>query len=307
MRTIMPGRFAGCGPRSERDVIWRCRDVTFDLEHGALLMGIVNVTPDSFSDGGRFLDPEAAVDQARRLVGEGAAIVDLGAESTRPGAEPVSAAEQIDRLQPVIDVLARDRTIVISVDTADAEVAAMSLSAGARVVNDVTALGDPRMGPVVAEAEAGLVLMHLRGTPRTMQQETSYDDVAREVRDALAERLETAKRAGIAAECLAIDPGIGFAKTAEQNLELLARLDELGTLGRPVMIGASRKNFLGKVLDRTVERRVEGGAAVAAIGVFHGARIVRTHDVAATLDAVRIAAALHDARRGRSSRQTTRT
>jgi dihydropteroate synthase len=279
-------------------MIWRCRDVTFDFAHGALLVGVVNVTPDSFSDGGRFFDPEAAVEQARRLAAEGAAIVDLGAESTRPGAEPVPAAEQIRRLGPVIEMLARDRTIVISVDTANAEVAAMALSAGARIVNDVTAMSDPRMGRAVAATGAGLVLMHSRGTPRTMQQETQYGDVAREVRDALTERLETARRAGIAADCLAIDPGIGFAKTAGQNLELLARLDELSDLGRPVMIGASRKSFLGKLLDRTVDRRVEAGAAVAAIGVFHGARVVRTHDVAATLDAMRIAAMLRDARRG---------
>lgn len=282
---------------------WRCRDLTFDLTHRALLMGVINLTPDSFSDGGRHLDPAAAVAHARRLMDEGADLLDLGAESTRPGADPVTVDEQLRRLMPALEALARDPSIVISVDTAAAEVARRALEAGARVINDVTALSDPRMAEVVVAAGAGLVLMHLRGTPKTMPGHTDYDDVAREVRLGLAERWQEARRSRVDDECVALDPGIGFAKTAEQNLELLGRLDEIASLGRPVVVGVSRKSFLGKLLDRPVERRTEGGAAAAAIAVFRGARIVRTHDVAATRDALRVADALRDARRtGEASR-----
>lgn len=288
-------------------MLWRCRDVTFDLTSRTLLMGIVNVTPDSFSDGGKFLAPDAAVEHARRLLDEGAEIVDLGAESTRPGADPVSPAEQIARLDPVIRMLASDRSIVVSVDTSDAGVAEAALSAGARVINDISALRDPRMADVVASAGAGLVMMHLRGTPRTMQQEAHYEDVAIEVRDALAARLEAARRAGLDDVALVIDPGIGFAKTAEHNLEILSRLEELVALDRPVMVGASRKSFFGNLLDLPLDRRASAGAAVAAIAVFHGARIIRTHDVAATLDAVRIATALREARRREGAARPSRT
>ena len=277
-------------------MLWRCRERVFDLSHRTLVMGVVNVTPDSFSDGGRFLDPAAASAHARRLVSEGADLVDLGAESTRPGAEPVPADEQLRRLLPVLGGLAHDG-VSISVDTASAEVAARALDAGAHVVNDVTALRDGAMASMVAAAGAGLVLMHMRGTPATMQHEPRYADVAREVRDWLAERLEAARRAGIDAERVALDPGIGFGKTVRHNLELLSRLEELEALGRPVLVGASRKSFLGKLLDLPVDQRLEAGLSAAAVAVFLGARIVRTHDVAATVRAVRIADALRDARR----------
>jgi dihydropteroate synthase len=278
-------------------MIWRCRDTAFDLNRRVLLMGIVNVTPDSFSEGERFLDPVAAAEQARRHRVEGADLVDLGAESTRPGSRPVPAAEQLRRLVPVLEALAGEPGGCISVDTASAEVAERALTAGARVINDVTALGDPEMGRVVARAGAGLVLMHMSGAPATMQDAPRYDDVAGEVRPWLGERLERARQAGVAEECVALDPGIGFGKTVEHNLELLARLPELAALGRPVLVGVSRKSFIGRILDLPVEQRTEGSLAATAVAVFLGARIVRTHDVAATLRAVRIAEALRAARR----------
>jgi dihydropteroate synthase len=278
-------------------VLWRCRDRRFDLAERTVVMGIVNVTPDSFSDGGRFLDPAAAIARARILLGEGAAIIDVGAESTRPGAPPVPAEEQIARLIPVIETLARGTEACLSVDTASAPVAARALAAGAHLVNDVTALSDPGMARAVAESGAGLVLMHMRGTPRTMQHDPRYDDAAREVSEWLAERLEHARRAGIEAERIALDPGIGFGKTARHNFELLARLDGIARLGRPVVVGVSRKSFIGQTLGLPVDRRLEGGLAATAVAVFLGARVVRTHDVAATGRAVRIADALRAARR----------
>ena len=277
-------------------MIWRCRNRVFDSSQRTLVMGIVNVTPDSFSDGGRFLEPRSAVAHARRLAAEGADLIDLGAESTRPGSRPVPAEEQLRRLLPVVLELAKDG-FDLSVDTASAAVAAQALEAGAVAINDVTALGDPAMAAVVSGAGAGLVLMHMRGTPATMQDEPRYEDAPREVRDWLAAQLEAAGRAGIAAECVALDPGIGFGKAVRHNLELLARLEELAALGRPVLVGASRKSFLGKLLDVPVDQRLEAGLAAAAVAVFLGAAIVRTHDVAATIKAVRIAEALRGARR----------
>jgi len=278
-------------------MIWRCRDRVFDLSTRTLVMGIVNVTPDSFSDGGRFFAPGAAIAHARRLLAEGADLIDLGAESTRPGAAPVSAAEQIRRLAPVLEALAADPGACFAVDTASAEVAGVALGLGARVVNDVTALADPAMAGTLARSGAGLVLMHMLGTPATMQQDPRYDDVAREVRDHLAGRLAAARAAGVDATCIALDPGIGFGKTVAHNLELLARLDELETLGRPLLVGVSRKSFLGRLLDLPVDQRLEGGLAASAVAVFRGARVVRTHDVAATVRAARVAEALRGARR----------
>jgi len=261
-----------------------------------LVMGVVNVTPDSFSDGGRFLDPDAAVAHALRLAAEGADLVDVGAESTRPGAAAVPAAEQLRRLLPVVRAIAG--ACCVSIDTASAEVAAAALAAGAHVVNDVTALADPAMAGVVAAAGAGIVLMHLRGTPATMQHDPRYDDVALEVREALAARLGHAQAAGVAAECVALDPGIGFGKTLDHNLELVARLDELAALGRPVVLGASRKRFLGTLTGGAGEQqRLEAGLAVAAIATWQGAAVIRTHDVDATVRAVSVAAAVARARR----------
>ncbi len=276
---------------------WRCRDRVFDLSSRTLVMGVVNVTPDSFSDGGRYLEPAAAIAQARRLLDEGADLLDLGAESTRPGAQPVPPGEQLRRLEPVLAALAAEPRACVSVDTADARVAARALELGARVVNDVTALRDPRMAATAADAGAGLVLMHMRGDPATMQQDPRYEDVTREVRDHLAARLAAARQAGVAPEQVALDPGIGFGKTVRHNFELLARLGELEALGRPLVVGVSRKSFIGKTLDLPPDQRLEGGLAAAAVAVFMGARIVRTHDVAATVRAVRVADALRDAQR----------
>ena len=278
-------------------MLWHCRGRDFDLTRRTLVMGVVNITPDSFSDGGRFYEPAAAMAQARRLIAEGADLVDLGAESTRPGSESVPAEEQIRRLEPVLAAVAAEGGACLSVDTASAAVAARALELGAHVVNDVTALGDPAMAEVVRRADAGLVLMHMQGRPATMQQAPRYDDAARGVRDFLAGRLAVAEAAGIAAERVALDPGIGFGKSVAHSFELLARLDELASLGRPLLVGVSRKSFIGKTLDLPVDQRVVGGLAATAVAVFLGARIVRTHDVAATVRAVRIAEAMREARR----------
>ena len=276
-------------------MIWRCGGRAFDVTRRALVMGVVNVTPDSFSDGGRYLDPAAALGHARRLVDEGADLIDVGAESTRPGAAPVVPELQIERLLPVIAPLAAER-VCVSVDTASAEVARRAVEAGAEIINDVTGLGDPDMAGVIAAAGAGAVLMHMRGTPATMQQDPRYDDVVADVRVHLAARLAAARAAGIDAERIAVDPGIGFGKTLEHNVALLARLEELLPLGRPIVIGASRKSFLGRLTEADLEGRLEGGLAAAAIAVLQGARVIRTHDVGSTVKALRVAEAIAAAR-----------
>jgi len=272
---------------------WACRERVFSPGERALVMGILNVTPDSFSDGDRFFEPAAAIARGRQILDEGADLIDVGAESTRPGSQPVPAAEQWRRLEPVIGALREDPRACLSVDTADSVVAGRALAMGVEVINDISALGDPRMGPVVAAARAGVVLMHMRGTPADMQNAPRYGDAPAEVAAWLEERLEVAKAAGIAAEAIALDPGIGFGKTVEHNLDLLARISAVVSLGRPVLVGVSRKSFLGRLLDEApVHERLEGGLAAAAIAVFEGATIVRTHDVAATVRAVRTAQAI---------------
>jgi len=281
-------------------VIWRSRDVTFDLTDRVLVMGIVNVTPDSFSDGGRYLDPGAAVARCHELLAEGADLLDLGGESTRPGSAAVPAAEQWQRLEPVLTRLANERPqAAISIDTRSAEVAERALAAGARIVNDVSALADPAMAGVVAKAGAGLVLMHMRGSPETMLRETAYADVTTEVAAYLRERFATAVSAGIAPECVALDPGIGFAKSAQGSLELLARIPELAAIGRPVLVGASRKSFLARLTgdEGPPEERVPASLAAAALATWQGAHILRVHDVAATVRVVKVAIAARGARR----------
>ncbi|HKQ58671.1 MAG TPA: dihydropteroate synthase, partial [Candidatus Eisenbacteria bacterium] len=265
---------------------WRCRDRVFDLDARTLVMGVVNVTPDSFSDGGRYAAPEAALAHARALLAEGADLLDVGGESTRPGSQPVPAEEQWRRIGPVFGPLAAEGA-AISVDTASAAVAERALAAGALIVNDITALGDPAMAGVVAGARAGVVLMHMRGTPADMQKDPRYQDAAAAVASGLERRMAAAIAGGIGAEQVALDPGIGFGKKVSHNLELLARLETLAALGRPIVVGVSRKSFLGHLLDVPVDQRLEGGLAAAAVAVFLGARIVRTHDVAATVRAVR--------------------
>ena len=256
-------------------------------------MGVVNVTPDSFSDGGRYLDPDAAATAARRLVAEGAALVDVGGESTRPGSEPVSLDEELRRVVPVLERLGGE--VPLSIDTAKAEVARRALELGAELVNDVTALrGDPELAGVVADAGAYLCLMHMRGEPRTMQADPRYDDVAAEVASFLEERLAAAVAAGVPEERICVDPGIGFGKTVAQNLELVRRLDVLLALGRPVLIGLSRKSTLGRVLGDPEATTGSAAASVgAAVAAFErGASIFRVHDVREHVEALTAAAAV---------------
>ena len=262
---------------------------------GPFLMGVVNATPDSFSDGGRFLDAEAAVAHALRLAGEGADLVDVGGESTRPGAAAVPAEEEIRRVVPVIERLrARGLSIPNSIDTSKAAVARAALRAGADLVNDVRALADPDLARAVAEAGAPVVLMHMRGTPADMAERAHYRDVAAEVADELAGSMERAERAGVSRDRILLDPGIGFAKTAEQSLELLARLGELRALGRPLVVGPSRKSFIGKVTGAPVEARLPGTLAAVAAVVLAGAEVVRVHDVGPARQAALVAAAIRD-------------
>lgn len=255
-------------------------------------MGVVNVTPDSFSDGGLYLDPEAAIAHGQELVAAGAAILDVGGESTRPGAEAVAEAEELRRVVPVIAGLA-GAGAEVSVDTRKAAVAAAALDAGAAIVNDVTALrGDPEMAGLCAERGATVVLMHMLGDPRTMQRNPVYDDVVAEVRDFLAARLEAAVAAGIAEERIWLDPGIGFGKTAEHNLELLRHLSELAALGRPLLVGTSRKSFIGRLDGSPAGERLGGTIASSVLAAAEGADVLRVHDVAELAQAMALAAAV---------------
>ena len=257
------------------------------------IMGVVNVTPDSFSDGGVFDDEVAAIAHARRLVAEGAEIVDVGGESTRPGAAPVPVAAELERVIPVVEgVAGLNLAAQISIDTMKAEVAAAALDAGASYVNDVTAFRhDPEMAALVADRGVDCCLMHMLGEPRTMQDDPRYEDVVDDVRAFLEERMARAVEAGVKEERIQLDPGIGFGKTLEHNLELLRRLDELAAIGRPLVIGTSRKSFLGRITGRDVTERAYATAATSVIAFERGARVFRVHDVAATADALAVAAA----------------
>jgi dihydropteroate synthase len=255
------------------------------------LMGIVNVTPDSFSDGGLFLDADAAVAHGQELARQGAEILDVGGESTRPGAAEVSAEEELARVEPVVAGLAE--TATVSIDTSKLAVAEAALDVGATIVNDVTALrNDPEIGALCAERDAGLVLMHMQGDPRTMQEAPTYDDVVEEVKAFLAERLQAALDAGVAEERVWLDPGIGFGKTLDQNLELLRRLGELRELGRPLVVGASRKGFIGKIDGSAVGDRLGGTIASSVFAAAEGAEVVRVHDVAEMAQASSVATAI---------------
>jgi dihydropteroate synthase len=255
------------------------------------VMGVVNVTPDSFSDGGRYIDAGTAITHALELEAEGAGILDIGGESTRPGAQPVDARAELDRVLPVIEGLReRGASAQISIDTSKAAVAAAALDAGAALVNDVTALrGDPAMAELVAARGVRCCLMHMLGEPRTMQDDPRYEDVVSDVKAFLEQRLAFAVAAGIAEERILLDPGIGFGKTAAHNLELLARLDELVAIGRPVVIGTSRKSFLGRVTGRSVDERLAATIATNVLAYERGARVFRVHDVAPVRDALVIA------------------
>jgi dihydropteroate synthase len=254
-------------------------------------MGVVNVTPDSFSDGGRFFEASAAIAHAQRLVEEGADILDLGAESSRPGAQPVSAEEELRRLLPVLHEL-RGVPVPISVDTTKPEVMRAAIGAGVAMVNDISALRSPGALETVAVSDAGVCLMHMQGEPRTMQHEPRYGDVVAEVAAFLAERVAAAEAKGIGRERIAIDPGFGFGKSVAHNFELLRNLDRFTALGLPVVAGWSRKSTLGAVTGRAAEERLAASLAAALLAVQHGARIVRVHDVAATRDALAVLAAL---------------
>jgi dihydropteroate synthase len=259
------------------------------------LMGIVNVTPDSFSDGGLFLDPERAIEHGRELAAAGAAVLDVGGESTRPGAEGVSAEEELRRVGPVVEGLVRDSEVEarLSIDTSKLAVAAAALDAGATMVNDVAALRhEPELADLCAERGCDVVLMHLQGTPRTMQENPTYDDVVEDLKRFLAARIEFALSRGIEEERIWIDPGIGFGKTLDHNLELLRRLGELRALGRPLVIGTSRKSFIGKITGREVRERLGGTIASNVIALAAGADMLRVHDVAEVRDAVTVADAI---------------
>jgi len=257
-----------------------------------LVAGVVNVTPDSFSDGGRYLEPGAAIAHARRLTDEGADLIDIGAESSRPGASSLSTELELSRLLPVLEGL-RDSPVPISVDTTKPEVMRAGIGAGAAMINDIGALRSPGALEAVAASDAAVCLMHMQGGPRTMQQSPSYDDVVAEVRAFLAERVAAAVARGIARERSVIDPGFGFGKTVDHNFELLRNLHRLAEMGLPVMAGWSRKSTLGAVTGRGAGERLAGSIAAALLAVQHGATIVRVHDVAATRDALAVLAATH--------------
>ena len=272
---------------------WQICNRLLDLTDRPLVLGIVNLTPDSFSDGGRFATVEAGVTHGLRLVEQGADMLDIGGESSRPGATPIGAEEELSRVLAVVERLAARAGVPISIDTYKAVTAERCLAAGATVVNDISALADPDMARVVAASGAGVIMMHMQGTPATMQQAPKYDDVVGEVRRFFQERLQESANKGIAVERVVLDPGIGFGKKTEHNLTLLARLAEFQDLGRPIALGVSRKGMLGRLLDRPVERRLAGSLAVASDAVSQGAvQILRVHDVEETRDVVTVLTAL---------------
>lgn len=266
---------------------------TISFSDRPLLMGIVNVTPDSFFDGGRFLDPQAAVAHAWRLVEEGADLLDIGGESTRPGSVPVEETEERRRLIPVVTAVAKAVSVPISVDTSKAVVAKAAIDAGAVMVNDVTALrGDPAMVDAIVVSGVGVVLMHMQGTPQTMQKAPQYHDVVEEVEDFLVERVRFALERGVAKNQIMLDPGIGFGKTLVHNLDLLAQLRTFTRLGFPLLVGPSRKGFIGELVEQSVQDRAWGTAGAVALAVEQGAHVLRVHDVAGMKDVVKVAAAI---------------
>ena len=271
-----------------------CRGKQLTFGQRTLIMGVLNVTPDSFSDGGKYLDVAAAICHAKHMAEHGADVVDIGGESSRPGASPASSEEELARVLPVIEGLIDEISIPVSIDTCKSVVALRALEAGAHIVNDITALqGDAEMAKVVVEMNAGVILMHMRGTPRTMQHSPVYDDVVSEISSWFQHRIEAAETEGISPDHIVIDPGIGFGKTVDHNLEILRRLDEFRNLNKPVLIGTSRKSFIGKILNLTVNNRIEGTAATITWAIAHGADMVRVHDVKSMHRVVRMTDALY--------------
>jgi dihydropteroate synthase len=272
----------------------RCGPHTLDLSQ-PIVMGILNVTPDSFSDGGRFVDSTQALDHAQRMIEAGAGIIDIGGESTRPGAAEVSEEEELQRVVPVIEALANRFSVPVSVDTSKAAVMSAAVEAGASIINDVRALREPGALEAAAKTQAAVCLMHMQGQPRSMQLEPHYDDVVAEVKAFLLERAAACEAAGIARDRLVIDPGIGFGKRLPHNLALLAHLPALMEPGLPVLVGVSRKSMFQELLGRRVNQRLAGGLAMATTAALAGAGILRVHDVAETVDAVKVAVALRNA------------
>jgi dihydropteroate synthase len=274
-------------------LVWKAGPHELDCSSRTLVMGIINVTPDSFSDGGRYLDHEAAVAHGIALAREGADIVDVGGESTRPGSDPVTPTEEVDRVLPVVKRLAAETPAPISIDTRRAEVAGAAVDAGASIVNDVSAGRDPEMFEAVRDSGAGLVLMHMHGEPKTMQDEPLDRDVVRIVRDALAERVSAAEEEGVPRDRLAIDPGLGFGKTSEGSLRLMREVDAFLDLSLPVVVGPSRKSFIGTALgDLPVDERLEGTAGAVAYLASRGAHVIRVHDVREMVRVVRVVDAI---------------
>ena len=272
----------------------RLRTRTLDLA-APIVMGVLNVTPDSFSDGGRHATREAAIAHAQAMVGEGAAIIDVGGESTRPGAQPVGVAEELERVIPVVEALHR-AGVAVSIDTMKPEVMRAACAAGAELINDVMALRAPGALEAARDTGAAVCLMHMRGEPRTMQQAPEYTDVVAEVTHFLHERIEACIAGGIARDRLVADPGFGFGKTLAHNLQLLGGIDRLVGVGVPILAGVSRKSMFGQLLDRSVDERLHGGLAAASLAAWLGARIIRTHDVRATMDALKVTAAVRASR-----------
>jgi dihydropteroate synthase len=270
-------------------VIWRCRGRNIDLNR-PIVMGILNVTPDSFSDGGRYANLDAALERAERIAAEGAGIIDIGGESTRPGSQPVPEAVELERVIPVIEAIAARLEIAISIDTSQPAVMSAALEAGACIINDIRALQVPGARECAARYHAGVCLMHMQGTPITMQVRPHYDDVTQEVIAFLETQIAACLAAGIPADAIAVDPGIGFGKTLEHSLTLLRDSARLAALQFPLLVGVSRKSVIGRILGKDIHERLHGALGLAALAVSRGARIIRTHDVAPTCDAVRCVA-----------------
>jgi dihydropteroate synthase len=272
-------------------MLWRCRHRTIDLTR-PVVMGILNVTPDSFSDGDRYATVAAALARAKEIEEEGAVIIDVGGESTRPGAAPVDETVEIARVIPVIEGIAAASEIAISIDSSKPKVMAAAIAAGACIVNDVLALRAPGARECAAASEVGVCLMHMQGEPRTMQDDPHYDDVAAEVCEFLARQRDACVAAGIARDAIVLDPGLGFGKGLAHNMTLLRELPRFAALNAPLLVGVSRKSFIGRILGRAVDERLYGGLGLAALAVGQGARIIRTHDVAATRDAIGMVSAV---------------
>ncbi len=273
----------------------RCRERILPLGPSVLIMGILNVTPDSFSDGGRFVDPVAAVDQAQKMIAEGADIIDIGGESTRPGVSYINEEEEIVRIRPIVEALGKRTDIPLSIDTRKAAVAQVALDLGVAIVNDVSALqDDSRMAQVIEESGAGVVLMHRQGHSATMQDAPHYEDVVEEVKSFLAKRVALAQSMGIPSDRIIVDPGIGFGKTCKHNFKILANLGEFLEINQPLLVGLSRKGFIGELTGKPVAEREMGNAAAIAIAVWQGTHILRVHDVGAMKDAIRVAQALRN-------------